>query len=139
MRRVNMGMAMSNGSMRVRMRMHYLFLGLAFLRHAGTVESSKRNGFPESSYIHYSKNDQHDRDGKFHAESNSNWNYQVEENDRGADHEDRQGVANAPKGSNQRGTSLVLLITHDSSDGDHVIGIRGVTHPEKKSYGEDGE
>ena len=55
------------------------------------------------------------------------------------DHEDGKSVADAPKCSNQSRPHAVALIADDGRDGNNVIRIGGVAHPQKKSHGEDGE
>jgi hypothetical protein len=54
-------------------------------------------------------------------------NDKVEENDSGAGHEDGNGLADAPKCSDQGRPHAVPLITDDGCDCDHGVG--GVTHP----------
>src|ERR1039457_1523357 len=48
-------------------------------------------------------------------------------------------MAKAPKCSDHGRPHAVALIADDGRDGNHVIRIRGVAHPQKKSHCEDGE
>jgi hypothetical protein len=45
----------------------------------------------------------------------------------------------APQASDREGRSHRGLTGHDRADPDHVIGIRGVAHPEKGSQQDEGE
>jgi hypothetical protein len=46
-------------------------------------------------------------------------------------------MANAPECSDQSRPHAVALIADDGGDGNDVIGIRGVAHPQEESHRED--
>src|SRR4051812_1396944 len=96
-------------------------------------------GAHERDHIYDSEKNQHERNRKFHAQTNTRRNDNTEQNDCGTDHEDGKGVADAPKESRQGGAAQLALPAHDGGDRDHVIGVGGVPHPEKKSDRQDGE
>jgi hypothetical protein len=57
----------------------------------------------------------------------------LKKNDSSADHEDGDGVADAPKCSNQGCPCAVALIADDGCDRYDVVGVRGVAYPQEKS------
>lgn len=48
-------------------------------------------------------------------------------------------MADAPKSSNHRGVSERAMTRDNRRDGDDVVGIGSVAHPEKKTKRDDGE
>ena len=129
---VCMRMVVDKGSVAVGMRVNRFFCH-------GIGHGSSRSRPQKSGHIPQAKNNQHDRDRQLHAQPDSHWNYKIEENDSGSDHEDRKCVAEAPERANHGRPHAVALVADDGGDGDHVIGIGGVAHPEKKSHRENGE
>jgi hypothetical protein len=90
------------------------------LCHAGKIQHSQKN--------------QHEADSQFHGEANARRNRQVEQNNRRADQQDRNGVANAPEDSDQAGVPDAALAAHNGGHRDDVVRIGGVADAEQKSH-----
>src|SRR5262249_26380035 len=129
--RVSMRMAMDVVAMAVRMRVNDRWL----IR----LERRRRDRPEKTNYIPYAQDDQHQPHGKLHGKPDARRNHQAEKNNGGAYQEDRQRVTHAPNCSNHRRAADIALAADDRTDGDDVIRVRGMTHPEKKSQRDDGK
>ena len=92
-----------------------------------------------NSQVESAKDDQHQRNAKFQAESKSLRDNESEHNDRAADHKECNAVSNAPKHPDDCGVSNIALAAYNCRYGDHVIGIGGVPHSEEESERENGK
>ena len=97
------------------------------------------NPLSEAGQVENSEQDQHQPDGQLHRQTDPRRNHQVEKNNRSTDCENRDGVTDSPEDSDQACVANALLSTDDSSDGNHVIGVGGMPHSEKKTQRDDGE
>ena len=98
-----------------------------------------RQRAPEAEYVHQTENDQHQANRKLHAEAHTRRDYEVKENNCGADSENRQCMAETPERPDRRGLQYAALPADDGRHRDDMIGIGGVPHPEKESQRDDGE
>ncbi len=76
---------------------------------------------------------QHDRDGEFHRESEPRRNRDFENDDRGPDYQHGDRVAESPYDADAGGDREAAFSAEDGSNGNHVIGIGRVAHPEQQS------
>src|SRR5439155_11690793 len=70
---------------------------------------------------------------ELHRQADPRGDHDPEEDDRAADEDDGQGVTDAPQGADEGGAPDLALAAHDRGDGDHVVGIGGVPHPEEEA------
>lgn len=128
-------------TMRVRVRVHYAAMAVSMRVHdLRRIDlGGPGHGAQKAGDVDHPENDEHHRDGKFHAEADAHRNNEVEENYSGSDHENRGRVAKAPECTDQCGASAAAMVGNDGGDRDDVVRIGGVTHAEKKSDGENGE
>jgi hypothetical protein len=84
--------------------------------------------------IHRAKNDQHEPHGELHGETDAGGNHHIKENNRRAHDKDRKRMADAPNNAGKRSLQQVALSAYDRSHGDHVVGIGGMAHAEKKAH-----
>jgi hypothetical protein len=73
----------------------------------------------------------HHCDRQLHAEPDPHRDHEIEENDCSADHEDGDGVANAPKCPDQGCAHTVALITDNGCDRNDVVGSVAWRIPKK--------
>ena len=128
---VRMWMAMDVVSVAMGMGVH--------LRSIGSAYWSARHRPEKCGHIYQAQNNQHYRDRQLHAEPDPHRYHKIKKNNSSADHENRNRVAKAPKGSNHRRPHAVALIADDGCDRDHVVRVCGVPHSQKKSHCENGE
>src|SRR5580704_13231231 len=132
---VSMGVVVNEVVMSVGVRMR------VSMRVRGISGGRKRLGDParESREIQEAEKDQHQADGQLHGEAEPGRNDHSKKNNCRADQKNREGMSEAPQHADQSSVSYAALPAHDGGDGDHVVGVGGVTHTEKKSQGDDGE
>ena len=65
--------------------------------------------------------------------------HQVEDDDHAAHHHDGHRVPDAPQASDQGGTPGAPLPAHDRGYGDHVVGIRRMSHAEEETQHDHGQ
>jgi len=82
--------------------------------------------------------DQHDADGEFHRQTELWRDDDPEHDDRRADRHDRDGVPDAPGGADQRRAHHAALATDDRRNGDHVVGVGRMPHPEEEAEKQEG-
>ena len=82
--------------------------------------------------------DQHDADGKFHRHAEPRRNDDPEHDDCRADRHDRDGVPDAPGGADQRRARHAALAADDRRNGDHVVGVGRMPHPEEEAEKQEG-
>ena len=82
--------------------------------------------------------DEHDADGKFHRHAEPRRNDDPEHDDCRADRDDRHGVPDAPSGADQRRARHAALATDDRCNGDHVVGVGRMPHPEEEAEKQEG-
>jgi hypothetical protein len=137
--RMRMGLEL----MRVRMRVNIIAVDVEMrmddLGGPRGLRAGLGNRTQKAHYVHQAENDQHESHGEFHAQTDSRWNDQIEENDERADNEDRDCVTDSPKCADQCRAADIGLTTDDGCDSYDVIGIGGVTHAKKKSQSNDGK
>ena len=66
-------------------------------------------------------------------------NHQIEENNRRANENNRDGVTETPKCPNPGGPGKRALTAHDGRYGDDVVRVRGMPHAQEKTDREDGK
>src|SRR5690242_11794283 len=96
----------------------------------GSLATEPANGAGE---VGQSKNDQHDGDGELHPEPKPWRDHPFEEDDAAADEQNRERVANAPGRSDHRRAANISVARDDRRNGDDMIGIGGVAHPEHEA------
>jgi glycine C-acetyltransferase len=126
LRAVAVNVLVNDAVMLVTMRVHHAALLVVrriavgdALRHPGQVQNAEQN--------------QHQPDGQLHREADARWNDNVEQNNRGADTEDGDGVANPPQHANHARLPDAPLPADDRGNGNHMVGVRGMAHAEDKS------
>src|SRR4029077_3078378 len=95
------------------------------LKHAGKVQNAQEN--------------EHQAHGKLHRQAHPRGNYPAEKNDSASHDEDRERVADSPKRANQRSVADPFVSRDDGRDGDDVVGVCGMAHPEKESKSDYGK
>jgi len=95
--------------------------------------------FHGAGEVEKAEQDEHEANREFHREARARRNSHAEENDGAADDGDGQRVAAAPEDADETGFGNGTLAADDGGNGDDMIGIGGVAHPEKKADGENGE
>ena len=93
----------------------------------------------EARNIHAAQYDQHESDGELHGKADARGYDHIKKNDGATYNEDGQSMANAPKDPGERGSQQIALPANDGGHGNHVIGIGGMAHSEKKSHRDYGE
>jgi len=123
-RRVPVSVAVYVVSMAVRMPMDdFRILG-----------RNRTGGAHEARNIHDAKDNQHQSHGKLHGEPDSRGDYDIKKNDDGTHDKNRQGVSDTPENAGHRSFQQVALAAYDRGHRNHVVGIGGMAHPEKKSH-----
>jgi hypothetical protein len=82
--------------------------------------------------------DEHDADGKFHRHGKPRRNDDPEHDDRTADRHDGDGVPDAPSGGDQRRPRHAALATDDCRNGDYVVGVGRMPHPQEEAEKKEG-
>src|SRR5215469_3246294 len=95
--------------------------------------------FHGTSEVEHAEQNQHQAHGEFHSQAGAGRDDDAEENDGAADNGDRQGMATAPKNADQAGFQDGTLPADDCRNGNDMVGIGGVAHPEKKTDYKNGE
>ena len=95
--------------------------------------------FGDAGEIQDAEEDQHQADGKFHRQADAGGDGEAEEDDGGADDENRQCVADAPEDADPAGFQDGAFAADDGGDGDDVVGIGGVAHAEDEADAENGQ
>lgn len=93
----------------------------------------------ETSEIHEAEENQHQRDGKLHGQTDSCGNNPSEEDDGATDADNCECVANSPQHANQGSVLDRTVARDDRGDCDDVVGIGGVANPEEKTQRNDGK
>jgi hypothetical protein len=83
--------------------------------------------------------DQHHGHGELHREAEPRRDHHVEEDDHAAHHHDGHGVPDAPQASDQGGAPGAPLPAHDRGYGDHVVGVRRMSHAEEETQQDHGQ
>ena len=108
---------------------------------AVSVRVSVRRGAPaelvanrldESGEVPQPEHDQHEGRRHLHREAEGGRDHDAEDDDRAADDDDGQGVAESPQAADQHAAAQRPLPRHDRADGDDVIRVRGVAHSEEE-------
>ena len=92
-----------------------------------------------SRKIQNSQKNQHQPNREFHGETNSCWNRDAKQYDRGADNENGDGVTEPPQDTNQCGMANTSLAAHNRGYSNDMVRIGGVAHAKKEAKGNDGE
>ena len=98
-----------------------------------------RNPAHDPREIQNSEKNQHKANRELHGETDWRWNYQAEQNDCGADDENRDGVTEPPEDANQSCLVNAALAADDRGDRDDVVRIGSVAHAEEETESNDGE
>ena len=96
-----------------------------------------RNPAHDPGKIQNSEKNQHKAHREFHGETDSGWNYDAEQNDCGADDENRYGVTKPPENTDQSSLPNAALATDDRRDRDDVVRIGSVAHAEEEAENND--
>ena len=108
-------------------------LGVLTLTGMGRVARAAHAGQGENA-----KQDQHDADGKFHRHAEPRRNDDPEQDDCRTDCHDRDGVPDAPGGADQRRARHAALAADNRRNGDHMVGISCMPHPEEEPEKQEG-
>ena len=82
--------------------------------------------------------DQHDADGELHRQTEPWRDDDLEHDDRHADRHDRDGVPDAPGGADQRRARHAALATDDRRNGDDMVGVGRMPHPDEEAEKQEG-
>jgi len=124
-----MRVAMNEVAMNVRMRVR------VSMRMRGIGGGRERLSDParESGKVQNSQQDQHQADGQLHSEAEPRRNHHSEKNDRRAHQKNRDGMPQSPQHSDQSRVTYAALAANNRGDGDHVVRVGGMPHPQEKS------
>src|SRR5882762_1902097 len=95
--------------------------------------------FHRAAKIQYAQEDQHQADAKFHGQPDASRNRQPKQYDRCADGKNRQRMADSPQNPNEGRLSNRAFATNDGGNGDDVVGVSGMAHPQKETNCENGQ
>ncbi len=130
-------MRVSFGQMTARMRMDILAVSVGVRMHELRAVMAMGKGFgngpANAGDVPKAKRDQRRAHRQLHAETKPDGNYQMKENDRAADEENRQGVAHSPEKACRRRAGQRAFPADEGGDGDDVVGVGGVAQSEKKT------
>lgn len=87
--------------------------------------------------IEYAQKNQHERDGEFERESQPRWNHNSKENDRSADDQNGERMADSPQDSDPTSAENRALAAHDGGDGNDMVGIGSVAHAKEEADADD--
>lgn len=76
---------------------------------------------------------------KLHASASRLRSDEIKQDERGADHENSKRVPHAPHGSDPSRFCNVAFAADNGADRNHVVGVGGMPHPEKKTQGNNRE
>lgn len=93
----------------------------------------------EAGKIQDSEKNQHETHGKFHGQTYARGNHQTKQNDSGPDEGNGESVAATPQDANEAGFDDGAFAADDGGNGNDVIRVRGMTHPQEKSDRQDGK
>jgi hypothetical protein len=134
---------MSFGFVLVRMRVNVIVVTVRVRMACACNSARGSNGagdpLEDTGEVQDAQENEHQAHGKLHREAHARRNYPAEENDSTSHDQDRERMADSPKHTNQRSMADLSIARDDSGDGDDVVGIGGVAHPEKESKSDDGE
>lgn len=133
LRAMPVDVSMSFAVVRMRMRMNH---GTGMTARRREISSDPLG---DAGQIQNAQQDEHESDCQLHREPDTRRNYQVEDDNSCTDDEDSDGVADAPEDSDQACVPDALLPADDGGDGDNVIWIGGVAHPQDKTQRDDGQ
>ena len=83
------------------------------------------------------KQDQHDADGEVHRQAELWRNDDPEHDDCRSDRHDRDSVPDAPGRADQHRARHAVLATDDRRNGNHVVGVGRMPHPEQEAENEE--
>ena len=106
-----------------------------------SVAGSKRLGNPSehAGQVQDAQENQHQPNGKLHRKTNARGNHPAKQNDSASNDKDRERMAETPKCTNQCGLTDLFGPRDNGRNGDHMVGVRGMPHSEKKSKRDDGD
>ena len=99
----------------------------------------RRHPLRESGQAQDSQQDQHQGDGELHRETDAGRDHHAKDDDHPTHQGDGDGVADAPQAPDQGGAPGGPLPAHDRGDGNDVVGIHRVPHPEEQPQEDDGK
>ncbi len=129
----------------VRMRMHCAVVRMCVRMDDQALITRRAAANPDRSFANYAgsrihaEQNQHERYGEFHRESEPRRNGYFENYDRGADYQHGQRVPESPYDADARGDSEPAFAAEDCGHGDYVIGIGGVAHSQNQPQERDCE
>jgi hypothetical protein len=85
-----------------------------------------------SAQVHDTEQDQHEPDGELHRQPDPGRDDPAEQDDAASDHQDSQGVPQAPERADQRRSRRTPVAGHDGRHRDDMIGVGGVAHAEEE-------
>ncbi len=95
--------------------------------------------FHRSGEIENAEQNEHQAYGEFHGQARAGRYHYAEEDDGASDNGNGERVTAAPEDADQARFEDGTLAADDGGNGNDVIGIGGVTHPEKKTDEKNGE
>jgi hypothetical protein len=88
---------------------------------------------PDVAQAPQAERDEHQRHRHLHRETERGRDHDAEDDDDASDHEDRDGMADAPHGPRHDAGAQRPLSRDDRADGDDVVGVGGVAHSQKEA------
>src|SRR5689334_7107319 len=131
-------MAVSRVLVPMRVTVHIIAVTMGMTMHTAGVGAHAFNRAKSRPQIKCAEQDQHERDAEFEAHSETLGHDDAKEYDRAADGEESQAVADSPENAGPGRAPDVSLPAHDRGDGDNVIGVCRVAHPEEKTEKQNG-
>src|SRR5712664_92562 len=123
------------------MKFRIVFMNVSML--AGNRRMGRRkllaHPFHRAAKIQYAQEDQHQSNAKFHGQPNASRNRQPEQYDRCTNSKNRQRVAEAPQNPDEGCFADGAFATDDGGNGDDVVGVRCMAHPQKETNRENGQ
>src|SRR5882762_8726744 len=127
--------------MPVEMKFRIVFMNVRML--AGNRRMRRRkflaDPFHRASKIQYAQEDQHQADAKFHGQPDASRNRQPKQYDRCANSKNRQRMAEPPQNPDEGRFADGAFAADDGGNGDDVVGVRCMAHPQKETNRENGQ
>jgi hypothetical protein len=123
----------------VRMRMHRVVVSVRVRMDDQAVIARRTSSHSSRGAAHQARGrigaeqDQHDCDREFHREPEPGWNRNLENYDRCSHYQHGHSVPESPYDTDSRGGTKAMFAAQDGGDGDYVIGIGRMAHPEHES------
>ena len=119
-------------SVLMRVRMNHF--GVAMRRREAISDPLRDSGQTQNA-----KQNQHQTDSQFHRQPDFYRDRQIKKDNPRANEQDGDGMTQPPECSDQAGMTDAVLAADDCRDGDYMIGVGCVSHPEQESESDNGE